>query len=400
MDNVEQPKPAPEEGRKGAWERFRSKFRRENPNSIINSENTQRRTQADQERIGELQDFFADEATPQPRWADKEVSLNSINLRELPIGWQSLTNLGRAINEMKDDPFERRDLADIKLPPDVYPALPMVASVIANKRNPAIPVVLPTQTEVKAMKPWLNTVERFIGRFSQNWARKFGGYIESRGHQVVVDVGSRIGAIAEQVRTIESPRQQFITETTNLYNHLARPEYEMVGDFFGEHREEVKIEDKVHNLLLGLRYMRDGGKHQLYTRDQYPLLNTVLPIIKFPPDTLDDDQASVAGAELMEGIHIFLKQQGVTHLMPAPKAQEVNLFDLGSWMRGIAETFFGEKLERIKRGLPNVLTQVYGVLPSSGPQLSDKIYGIAENICVLTVQGQATEKIARHLFVR
>lgn len=400
MDNAEQPKPVPEEDRKGVWERFRSKFRRESQNPIINSEHTQRQAQAAQERIGELQDFFADEATPQPKWADKEVSLNAIDLRELPIGWQSLTNLGRAINEMKDDPFERRDLADIKPTPDVYPALPMVASVIANKRNPAIPVVLPSQAEVKSMKPWLNTVERFIGRFSQNWARKFGGYVERRGQQVVVDVGSRISTIAEQVRTIESPRQQFITEVTNLYNHLARPEYEMVGDFFGEHRGEVKIEEKVHNLLLGLRYVRDGGKHQLYTKDQYPLLNTVLPIIKFPPDTLNDDQASVAGAELMEGIHIFLKQQGITHLMPIPRAQEVNLFDPGSWMRGIAETFFGEKLERVKRGLPNVLTQAHGVLPLSGPQLSDKIYGVAENISILKAQGRTADEIAHHVFVK
>lgn len=398
MDNAEQPKPVPEEGRKGVWERFRSKFRGEHI-PVINSEHSKRQAQADQQRTGEIQGFFADEAVAKPKWADREVSLSSINLRELPIGWQSLTNLSRAINEMKDYPFERKDLADIKPSLDVYPALPMIASVIANKRNPAIPVVLPTQAEIKAMKPWLNTVEKFIGRFSQNWARKFGGYVEKRGQQVVVDVGSRVSNIAEQVRTIENPRQQFITEITNLYNHLARPEYKMVGDFFGEHREEVKIEDKIHNLLLGLRYVRDGGKHQLYTRDQFPLLNTVLPIIKFPPDTLDDDQASIAGAELMEGIHVFLRQQGVSQLMPVPRAQGVNLFDPGSWMRGIAETFFGEKLEKVKRGLPNVLTQAHGVLPPSGPQLSDKIYDVAENISILKAQGRTADEIAHHVFV-
>lgn len=401
MGDAEQPKPVPQEARKGVWERFRSKFRREGQGSAIDSEHTQREAQADHERIEELQSFFAGEGASKPKWAEREVSLSSINLRGLPIGWQSLTNLGRAINEMKDDPFERRDLADIKPPPEVYPALPMVASVIANKRNPEIPVVLPTQAEVKAIKPWLATVERFIGRFSQNWARKFGGYVERKGQQVVVDVGSRVNSIAEQVRRIENPRQQFITELTNFYNHLARPEYETVDDFFGgEHQEQIKIEDKIHNLLLGLRYVRDGGNHRLYTRDKYPLLTTVLPIIKFPPDTLDDDQASIAGAELMEGIHTFLRQQGATHLMPVPRAQEVDLFDPGSWMRGIAETFFGEKLERVKRSLPNVLTQAHGVLPPSGPQLSDKIYSVAENICVLKAQGRPAEEIARHVFVK
>ena len=397
MDNAEQPQPVPEEGRKGVWKRFRLNLRREDQGSVIDPG----QAQADQDKVEELQEFFADEAAQKPKWAEREVSLTSINLRELPIGWQSLTNLGRAINEMKNDPLKRGDLADIKPLPDVYPALPMVASVIANKRNPAIPVTLPTQTEVKAMKPWLNTVERFIGRFSQNWARKFGGYVERRGQQVVVDIGSRISNIAEQVGTIEHPQQQFITELTKLYNHLARPEYETVDDFFGgEHREEVKIEDKIRNLLLDLRDVRNGFNHRLYTRDQYPLLTTVLPIVKFPPDTMNDHQAGVAGVELMEGIHTFLRQQGATHLMSVPRAQEVNLFDPSSWMRGIAETFFGEKLERVKIGLPNVLTQAHGVLPPSGPQLSNKIYSVAEDVCVLKAQGRTADEIARHIFVK
>lgn len=349
-----------------------------------------------------VQDSSAGEgAAPESKLADRKVSLDSINLQLLPIGWPSLTNLCRAINKMKDDPFVGVDLAAIKPPPDVYPALPMVASVIAHKRDPRIPVVLPTQAEVKAIKPWLATVEKFIGRFSQNWAKKFEGYVERKGQQVVVDVGSLISNIADQVRMIENPRQQFLTELTNLYNHLAKPEYKTVEDFFGDHQEQVKIEEKIRYLLLGLRYIREGGDHELYTREQYPLLTTVLPIIKFPPDTLiDDDRASVAGAELMEGIHAFLKQQNVTGLMSVPTAQPVDISDPGSWIRGLAETFSADKLERVKSELPYVLTQAYGVLPLSGPQLADKIYSVAEGICILKARGKSVEEIAKHIFVK
>jgi len=406
MDNYDHPGPSTEEVINSGCERFRVPSKRSGKQSLrTEPDRTREQTWADQTRIKQLQDSLSGEASHKPEWAERKVSLSDlsdINLRKIPIGWKSLTDLGRAINKLKEDPFEARDLADIKPPRETYPALPMVASVIANKRNPDIPVVLPTQAEVKAMKPWLTTVENFIERFSQNWARKFGGYVERRGQQIVVDIGTRIIAITEQMRAIENPKHQFVTELTNLYNHLAKPEYEEVYNFFeGEnHQELIKIEDKIHKLLSSLRYVRDGGNHRLYSRDQYPLLAAILPIIKFPPDTLDDDQASLAGAELMEGIHTFLKQQDVTSLVPAPRAQEIDLFNPESWMRGIAETFFREKLERVKKGLPHVLTQAYGVLPPSGPQMSDMIYDVAETICVLTAQGTPNEIIASHVFVR
>jgi hypothetical protein len=276
----------------------------------------------------------------------------------------------------------------------------MVASVIANKRKPEIPVVLPTQAEVKTMKPWLSTVERFIGRFSQNWARKFAGFIESQGQQIVAYYGSRVSEVAEQIKTLHNPRQQFVTEIAKLYDHLAEPEYRMVADFFGEHQEEVKIEDKIITLLHGLKHIRDGYDHRIYTRGDYPFLTTMLPIVKFPPPSLDYDQAGIVGAELMEGIHEFLRQNEISQLISVPRAQEVSILNPGSWMRGIAETFFGDKLEKVKKGLPNILTQAHGVLPTSGPKLADGVYDIAENICILKAQGRSAEEIARHMFVK
>jgi hypothetical protein len=402
MDDVESQKTVVTEEKEGLWARLKSKVRRNDSkgSQIGTVSDIHRQSQADSKRVEEVRDLLSKEESPRAQWANKEVTIDSINLQELPIDWDALTNLGRVINEIKDDSFEAKDLADIKPHSDVYPVLPMIASVIANKRNPEIPVVLPTHAEVKAMKPWLAKVGKIISRFSQKSASKFERYVEKRGQQVVVDAGFRMSDIAEQIATIENPRHQFLTELTTIYNQLASPEFETEESFFGDHEEEVSVEEKIHKLLLSLRHVRDGGDHKLYTKNHYPLLTTMLPIVKFPPDSLDEDEASIAGAELMEGIQTFLKQQGVRDVMAVPRAKEVNLFDPGSWGRGLTETFASQKLERVKRGLPNVLTQVHKVLPQSGPQLSEKMYDVAENICILKAQGTSTDEIAQHIFVK
>lgn len=152
----------------------------------------------------------------QPEWLNKKTNLDSINIFNLPIGWQYLTDLNKTINEMKDDPITPIEITSIRIPPETYPMLPMVASVVANKRNPEIPVTLPTQAEIKTMKPWLSRLEKFIGRFSQNWESKFGGYFEKKGQRIITDTGNRIINIIEKIRMIKHPQQQFINELTGL----------------------------------------------------------------------------------------------------------------------------------------------------------------------------------------
>lgn len=398
MGPAEELKPNPQETRNSnLWERLRLGLKGANDSSNLKSGSPEQ-AQDDPQRIEELRGLIAGETQLLPTWAERTVDLDSINFRGLPIGWQALTNLGRVINEMNDEPSGVKDLAEIKPPPSVYPILPMVASVVANRRNPDIPVTLPTEADIKAIKPWLTTVERFIGKVSKKGARKFGNYVEKRGQRVVTDIGSRISTIAEQVQIIEHPKQQFLTELTNLYNQLASPTYETEEGLFGDYRKQVGIEEKIHTLLLSLRHIREGGHHQVYTVDQYPLLNTVIPVIQFPPDALDDEHASVAGAELMDGIRLFLEQRGVANVTSSPKARDVNLLDPGSWTRGIAENFFGGKLRKVKRSFPMILSQVYEILPASGPDLSEKIYGMAEDICILTAQGHSADEIAHRTF--
>lgn len=413
MDGSEQPKPIPQESKNGGlWGRFKSRFRKTEIDTKATAEkptftptiDPSEQAKTDRLRIEELKEFI-DESKPTPKWSEKEVKIDSINLRELPVNWQALINLGKAINEIKDDDIEREDLTDIKPPASIYPALPMVASVIANKRNPEIPVVLPTQEEVKAMKPYLATVEKFIGRFSENMARKFGGYIERKGAQIVVDIANQVTKFPDVARTIENPQQQFLKETTLLYQNLRRSETE--EGFWGE-TNEVKVEQKISRLLRALNEFRFNNSRPDYTprwlnsRD-FPLLLKLLPRLNIPSQWTSEDnisKASIAGAELMSGLETFLKQQGIKGIGPAPSPREFNLLDPDSWGRGFAELFAAEKLERVKKGLPNALTQAYQALPQNGPQMADKIYDIAENVCILKVQGHSPDEIAGNIFVK
>lgn len=394
--------PAPDGERESVWRRITSRLRKSEakaPSEIVHPPSEQTVSGEEDESVLKIlqERFFR--PPDQAEWTKQQVDIDSINLRNLPIGWQALTRLGGAINELKDDQFDRNDLVDIKPSRAVYPVLPMVASVVANRRNPEIPMILPTADEVKAMKPWLDTVEKFIGRFSENWARRFGHYIERKGQQAVMDIGNRIADAADQIQEVENPRQQFVEELTLLYNRLALPEYRVVHGVFEDWEEPVKIEDKVTDMIVDLQYVKQGH-HHVYGEAEFPLLTRLLPITQLPPYGMQAGLAGFVGSELMDGTHTFLQSEGKRNLYPVPEPQEFNLFDFDSWIRGFAESFYPEKLERVKRQFPNVLSLAHQGLPENGPKLSEKIFDIAENICVLNAQGHTPDELAEHIFKR
>ena len=155
------------------WQRLSSKFRGSEtfgstpkPENIeiasgetSESPKTVDETLSEETRIEEIQRQLK-ELESKPKWHDREIDLGSINLREIPLNWQALTDLGKAINRLKDDPFAVRDFAALKPEPSHYIGIPMVASVIANKNNPEVPVILPTEQEVKALKPCVMSLVR------------------------------------------------------------------------------------------------------------------------------------------------------------------------------------------------------------------------------------------------
>lgn len=335
------------------------------------------------------------------QWPQRSVSLDEINIRrEIPIGWEAIAKMGKAINKLKDEPLTSEDLSVLKKPPEsAYAGVPMVASIIANKRNPAIPVRLPTDAEVKAIKPWLSDVSWLLGKFSQNWRRAFDRFIERMGADFVVNIGERAYAMVQEMEWIENPRQQFVADIAKLYATLAKPEFEESFTLFGgEERVRIPIEEKIENLLEIMKLVRDGGTYLWINKDEYPLLARILPVIKFPPDSLDEGTTSIAGAEMMEGIEKFLKQQGIKNARRAPRPREFNLLNPDTWMRGLAEWFVPEKLARVKNHLPEILTQAKDTLPESGPEFVNKVYTLTENIVIVKHQGEDNREIVESLF--
>lgn len=353
----------------------------------------------------------------QPAWAQKKVTPAEINLRSLPVDFAAITELGHAINSIKTDEISTQDLAEIKVPTDVYPALPMVASVISHQRNPEIPVILPNGAEIKAMKPWLKHVSHFLSRFSPGIAQRFDRFAEKQGQNAVLQTGQKIDRLAKTIENIPNPKQQFLKEVCTLYIKLAQPTYE---ESFWSEKNEVKIEDKISTLVRVLQELKqyhewpeDTPKwigNWLNSRD-FPLTLKLLPQLGVPPVATNSDIFGIAGAEMMKGIDVFLRQhgrstldilrqQGLHDLPPVPRAAEFDIFDPGSWGRGLGETFAADKIVRVEQHLPEVLNKALAAMPSDGPALANQIYLTAENVAILNKQGMSANELAQNIFTK
>lgn len=336
-------------------------------------------------------------------WSDKKVDISSINLRTLPVNWNAIADIGKSINQIAGNPVTRQDIVALKPPTDVYPGIPMVASVIAHRRNKEIPIRLPTKEDIgnKRVQWYVDILYKYINPFSQKIAERFRGYVEQEGERTVLKTGLKIADVADIAGSIENPRQQLLKETALLYRILQQPEIDEGFLYDGE----VTVEDKILGFLDALKEAKynpkllDDTSYALNNRD-FPLLLKLLPKLNLPSDTFDTWSASVAGAELMQGLEVFLRRQGMPDIEPAPLPQEIDLFDATSWPRAYAEWFKGEKLERVKNGLPVVFEHALDALPTNGPEFADQMYALAENVCALHAQGKSSGDIAHHMFVK
>lgn len=347
------------------------------------------------------------------------IPLESINLQNLPLGWAALKKLGPAINYIKDSQIENTDLSAIKPPQEVYFALPMVASVIANKNDPNIPVVLPNKTEIKKMQPWLEILGRFIGRFSENLSGKFGRFIEQKGGKIVLETGEKIYKVSERIGTIKNPKKQFTIELANLYRYITEPQFLTYKGFWGEEViEEIPMDNRIReivqyfrnvvdyssgyfDILLGDQSINPREKDRTSHRVNYPILSILIyDIINPKPEQMPglENIVAIAAPEFLHGIEKFLRQQNISDIRPAPNALEFDFFNLDTWVRALAELFGYERLERVKNSLPEVLSLVHEILPKSGSEFSQKLYEIAENICLLKKQGMNSTQIAQNVF--
>ncbi|MBX4209414.1 hypothetical protein KW799_01845, partial [Candidatus Parcubacteria bacterium] len=191
----------------------------------------------------------------------------------------------------------------------------------------------------------------------------------------------------------ENPRRQFLDELAALYRLIQKP---ISTRGFWED-SEMPIEQKIEALFHRLNHY-GASQFPAMNEKNFPLLFTLSRKFGFPGATFPYSEAGIAGAELMGGIEAFLRQQRIADIPSAPSPQEFSLFDTGSWMRALAETFYAEKLDMVRGKLPGLLGLIVRILPESGPQLADSIYEVAERIHELGMLGVPSQDIAESVF--
>ncbi len=230
----------------------------------------------------------------------RDVTPADVSIYNLPLNFGAIKTLGLAVNRLKRTPIEQFDVQRLKPDESVYIGIPMVASVVAHHFNPEIPVVLPTQEEVMAMKPWVRDVAQFLGKSSSQWEKGVGGFAKRLGEDVVRKKAEGISKPVDLLGSVVNPQKQFVQEVGTIYQSYAEPVYD----------EGLRpIEEKMPYLLQNLRDIRDGiFYHRDLTRDSLPILRAVLPAIKFPTDAFINEQGekiAVGGSEVMRGLHVF-----------------------------------------------------------------------------------------------
>lgn len=349
---------------------------------------------------------------------NRQVTLGDISIYDaLPIDFAATRRLALAVNQIKETPINQFELSQLKPPPAVYEAIPWAASAIVHHYNPEIPVILPNEQDVVAMKPWLRDVSNFLGRFSGRWQYRFGRFIERKAEDTLVEATRNVLKRVDTIGEIDRPKARFVPELTQIYKEVTKPEYvddesfdlgEALGNLFGEEsaprKVRVPIERKVANLVANLRYAKYSSSRGWINRNSYPLLARTLEMTKFPPDTVDKGEAGIVGSEVMSGVETFLKGQRVRGISTAPRpVNTFEIFDANTWngdsvMRSLAETFKPETVIAVKRSLPTILVEVQNLLPESGPEVVGAVRTLSENILILSKQGVSNAEIAVALF--
>lgn len=323
---------------------------------------------------------------------DRLVSLADINLREkLHIDSTAAVRLALAVNGIKETPLDAFDINRFKPDKSLYPAIPWVASVIANSQNPEIPVLMPSEEDIAQMKPWLMETSILLGMFSSRLEHWFGRIVETSGAGKVNKKAKNIMKIAQKIGKIDNPRARFVPELAQLYRNLAQD-------------NGTLIEHKITKLVGDLANARMYRTSSPIDESSYPLLATVIALTEFPPQGTSSFEAGIVGSEIMSGMEIFLKRQGERNISTAPEHIEpFDFFDLNTWtgdsiVRSAAETFAGERIRAVNRNLPSILIEVLNLLPENGPEIMNTIRILAENVLILSKQGVSNAEIAAALF--
>lgn len=319
--------------------------------------------------------------------SERLVGLKDISLYGLPIDWSTATNLAEAVNRLKQTPLERSEVTQLKPDVQASDAVVWLASAIAHHYNPEISPIFPSEEEIEAIKPWLGRISHFVGRFSQRWQGRFERFVEGRAEKVITQTADKITHAVDLIGQVDRPRVRFVPELTGIYRRLSADRFEFVGS----------IETRVRNLIIDMRVASRGDSKIWLNIETYPLISRALEISKFPPYSLNEEEAAIVGSEIMGGVETFLRNQGVDDIETPPGPVSFDLFDLDTWydgaIRGVVEIFAGDRIEAVRKELPNILEQVQRVLPEDGPAAVDSVRALVENILILRKQGVTNAEI-------
>ncbi len=220
-----------------------------------------------------------------------------------------------------------------------------------NKINPDTTISL---AEAKQYSGLARDILSISSLFGQKIHKKVERMIENRANKELTKQTIKVIQSIKIIETIDNPKDEFLTETLNLYEELNQRQE---NNFGIESPFDVRLTYTLNTIL----------NHR--KAESYPLihaLTNVLPIYGDQIETLgyivDTKNIGIVEPEILKNIEGFLRNKGKN---PTPHRLT------SGFKREIAEIFKQEELQKgqqqIQQSIPTLLEDVYDLLPNNGP---------------------------------
>jgi hypothetical protein len=254
--------------------------------------------------------------------------------------------------------------------------VPAVAGAIAHEQDPSFAYTGPTATQIKQENVGARLISGFLGFFSPSWAARFDGYLERKARGKVQQVAQRAVAPLRAIATVETPRQQFVSEVADIYRRLSEKDE--------SNKEDDPAEDRLPRLIRRI----DGSetpvqttREHWFTADRYPLLGKLLPALRLPMRSIQGERTiRAASPEIMKGVEQFLHTHGA-------EVASAQFAPFRSLTRKIIRLFAPKRLARVPDEVEAVLTQVYDILPEDGRKFTESVYALCKKVSTLAETG-------------
>ena len=255
-------------------------------------------------------------------------------------------------------------------------AIPAIASRVASQRYSGVEPIKLSAGDIKNHFIGVTITSLLLGLISKRLKGRFEGYVERKATERIETETKRVVRFIEGLKHIENPKEQFLKELSDCYFDLTDPELKETNE--GEKWRSILT---VFN-NFALRRSSDEAKEKMP-------LSTVLLSTAGRPIYLDSSKLALASPEILGAIATFLRSHGQEVPQANPKPPPL--------MWGIGQLFAGEKLQLLRRELPNMLESFYELLPVNGPAASDILYQYAKKIVDARARGVNERKITHSM---